>query len=267
MKTNTVTVHICTCGTVRHSTGIALVEQELQRIGLRNCPRHPAVDFFHADIEPSGLVYCTKNRPQRFDGGGYVILKGNPKPLRLDGVFHHDLKVERSPFRRVVYKAGHNFVQVWHVPQGHHLRFSTNKEWRVYMVNGLMTIQERGVQLAKAQEDNKRGRLAEDMFLKAWVRDPIWRANRATPKEDLEQATDAWLTSVRDPWCKYRIQVKAGNGYDVGKFAQQGLVLVTIDVARNRYVDIRSKTYRALQIFHRINPRHFGGRRPRHLLS
>lgn len=266
MKTNIVTVHICTCGTVRHKEGLVIHPDVFKRIGLKHCPIYPSKDGLFACLDKDGWVSCS-SRHESFSEG-CLFFTGNPKALKSRSVFRgHDLVI-RSPFRKQVFRGGKEFVEVWRIPKDHHLRFYAEDEWRVYMRNGVLDITSRSDQLQREKLQREQGKLAEKKFVEAWEGDRRFRANFASRHEDLAEATDAWLTSLVNPIRKYRIQIKSGNPekYKPYAFAQEHLVLVVIDVEKDSKESIRFKTLRAIELFDKMHPYAFGrkqGAKPR----
>lgn len=261
MKTNVLTALVHGCGTVRHKPGLVLDFQKQSMIGLSRCPVSPPVGEL-AILNSQGVLSGCPN----CDQSGYVLLTGSPKPVSTVQILTRQGKIIRlDPLVSRYGRCGHEFLELWRVPDGHRLFLVTRKnrkdeEWNVRVQNGTITMVSREQQIIEGHAGNEKGKEAEQMFISAWQHERDYHAHRATVYEDLYEKTDAWICSLKEPWRKYRVQIKSGKGNNPFAFYRQGLVLVEIDVQNDTPATIRSKTHFALREFHRENPNFFGGR-------
>lgn len=261
MTTNILTARVHGCGTVRRKPGLALNSKQQSLIGLSCCPVSPPVGEL-AIMNSEGILSSCRN----CDKSGYVLLTGSPKPVSTVQILTSEGGVLRTPpLRSRFMRCRHEFLELWRVPNGHKLFIVTHKngedeEWTVGVQDGNLNMTSRTERIMAAEAGREKGAKAEQMFINAWQHEPDYHAHRATAYEDLHEKTDAWICSLREPWRKYRVQIKSGKGHNPCAFYRQGLVLVEIDVQNDTPATIRFKTHFALREFHRVNPNFFGGR-------
>lgn len=259
--TNIITALLHGCGTVRHKPGLVLDFKKQSMIGLSRCRVDPPMGEL-AIMNSEGVLSSRRN----CDQAGYVLLTGSPKPISTVQILTRQGDVLRTPpLRRKLMRCGHDFLELWRVPDGHRLFLVVRKngkddEWNVRVQDGKLTMISRSEQIATGHAGNEKGAKAEQMLINAWQHERDYHAHRATVYEDLHEETDAWICSLREPWRKYRVQIKSGTGHNPYPFYRRGLVLVEIDVHKDTPATIRFKTHYAIREFDRVNPKFFGGK-------